>query len=325
MLVGAHVRAGADLLGALSRGELIGADVVQVFTASPRAWRATRYSPAVLAAYRQAQAAHPRVQATFCHASYLVNLATDDPDLLARSRASLTANLAIARAMGSSGVVLHVGSHKGAGLAACLPRIVDALAEALATAVPPEPGSSSCPVLLENAAGAGGTVGRTFEELAQILAAAPAGADLGVCLDTQHLWASGIGFATPEEADRLVERFDKVVGLDRLCCLHLNDSKVPFGAGRDRHENVGAGTIGEAALGALLGHPALAGLPVILEVPGAGAGPRAEDVAAARRVIANGAAARARSRGAVQGGRPPRRLHPASATSHAGPAEKERT
>jgi len=143
-------------------------------------------------------------------------------------------------------------------------------------------------------------VGRSFEELATILEAAGAGArgalkggkegnragaGLGVCLDTQHLWASGIGFGSVEEADVLVAAFDEIIGLDRLRCLHLNDSKVDFGANRDRHANVGEGTIGAAALGAFISHPALVGLPAILEVPGEGGGARASDIAAARHAL----------------------------------------
>ena len=132
--------------------------------------------------------------------------------------------------------------------------------------------------MLENAAGTGDTVGRTFEELAAIVEAwrRPTGAPparLAVCLDTQHLWASGVDYATVTEADKVVARFDDIVGLERLCCLHLNDSKVALGANRDRHENIGEGTIGAAALGNLVSHPALVGLPAILEVPGGGRGP----------------------------------------------------
>ncbi len=104
-----------------------------------------------------------------------------------------------------------------------------------------------------------------------------------MCLDTQHLWASGIPFATIEDADDLMKLVDRTVGLERLRCLHLNDSKVAFGANRDRHENIGEGTIGARGLAALLGHPDLQGLPAILEVPGDGDGPRTKDVAKARR------------------------------------------
>jgi len=154
--------------------------------------------------------------------------------------------------------------------------------------------TNACPILLENAAGTGGTVGRSFEELAAILDAAGAALAprLGVCLDTQHLWASGIGYTSVEEADGVVADFDAVIGLDRLRCLHLNDSKVELGANRDRHANVGEGTIGALNLGLLLSHPALVNLPAMLEVPGDGDGARASDIQAAREAVELGLAAR---------------------------------
>jgi deoxyribonuclease IV len=289
MTIGAHVRAGGKLLAALDRGTEIGAEVVQIFTQSPRAWKPTQYADEVLFDYRVAQERNERVTETFCHATYLINLATDQPELLERSRSCLAANLAVGAGIGARGLVLHVGSHKGSGLAACLPQIVDALLGVLATQPP-----GSCPILLENAAGAGGTVGRTFDELAAILDAAgdERAPDLGVCLDTQHLWASGVCYATLLEADAVVAEFDATIGLERLRCLHLNDSKVELGANRDRHENIGDGTIGGRALGAFISHPALVGLPAILEVPGVGDGPRDIDIAAARDALALGLAAR---------------------------------
>jgi deoxyribonuclease-4 len=289
MTIGAHVRAGGKLVQALQRGTEIGAEVVQIFTQSPRAWKPTQYADEVLYEYRVAQEHSPAITQTFCHATYLINLAADQPELLERSQACLNANLAVATGMGASGLVLHVGSHKGSGLDACVPQVVDALVGALETQ--PEGG---CPILLENAAGTGGTVGRSFDELATLLeGAGPDHASrLGVCLDTQHLWASGISFTSLEEADRVVAEFDAVIGLSRLQCLHLNDSKVELGANRDRHENIGEGTIGARALGHLLSHPALGDLPAILEVPGEGDGARASDITAAREALQLGLLAR---------------------------------
>jgi deoxyribonuclease-4 len=289
MTIGAHVRAGGQLVPALERGAAIGAEVVQVFTQSPRAWKPTQYADEILHRYRMAQDDNPVVTETFCHATYLINLATDQADLLDRSRACLAANLAVATGMGASGLVLHVGSHKGSGLADRVPQIVDALLGALETQA-----GGTCPILLENAAGTGGTVGRSFDELATLLDAAGKAhaTTLGVCLDTQHLWASGISFASVEEADLVVADLDATIGLERLRCLHLNDSKVGLGENRDRHENVGEGTIGSAALGALLSHPALIDLPAILEVPGEGDGARASDIEAARAALQLGLAAR---------------------------------
>lgn len=285
MRIGAHVRAGKGLVPALQHGDDIGADVVQIFTQSPRMWKPSQYGPAVLAGYREAQAEHPTITSTFCHATYLINLATPDPVLADKSRACLDANLATAEGMGADGLVLHIGSHRGSGFDTSLPGIVEALIEALDSV---EASVDPCPILLENAAGAGDTVGRSFEELAAVIDAAGGDERLGVCLDTQHLWASGVPFGTVEEADDLVALVEDTVGMARLQCLHLNDSKVAFGANKDRHENIGDGTIGTEALAALLGHPELQGLPAILEVPGEGDGPRSEDVAAARQVWAEG-------------------------------------
>lgn len=256
-----------------------------MFTQSPRAWKPSQYAPGVLERYREAQAASSVAQ-TFCHATYLINLATDDPVLWEKSCACLEANLAIATGIGAEGLVLHLGSHRGGGLDEAVPRIVDGLHRVL-DALP-----GSCPVLMENAAGAGGTVGRSFQELEAVLDAADCGDRLGVCLDTQHLFASGVPFADLAEADQVLSDLDGTVGLDRLACLHLNDSKVPLGANRDRHENLGHGAIGEPALAALLGHPDLAEVPVILEVPGAGDGARTEDLDAARGIVRHGIALR---------------------------------
>jgi deoxyribonuclease-4 len=289
MRIGAHVRAGKGLVPALERGADIGAEVVQIFTQSPRMWKPSQYGPEVLEAYRAAQSEHPSVTATFCHATYLINLATPDPILADRSRACLSANLSTAEGMGADGLVLHIGSHRGSGFDAALPGIVEALIEALDSV---EASLDPCPILLENAAGAGDTVGRSFEELAAVIDATGEDERLGVCLDTQHLWASGIPFATIAEADDVVALMDATVGLERLQCIHLNDSKVDFGANRDRHENIGDGTIGVEGLSALVGHPALQGLPAVLEVPGDGDGPRAKDVALARETWAQGVALR---------------------------------
>ena len=281
MRFGAHVRAGTTLLPAIERADEIGADVVQVFTQSPRAWKPTQYEPETLAAYRDALDRRPGGLPTFCHATYLINLASGDPERFGLSRSCLAANLAVARSIGAQGLVLHAGSHLGVGFDARLAQVADALVEALEHDGPDA--APACPILIENTAGAGGTVGRSLDELARILEAAGDRADLGICLDTQHLWAAGIGYRSLDEADDLVLAVDHMIGLDRLRCLHVNDSVVDFGGRRDRHANLGQGTIGEQVLGCLLGHPDLDGVPAILEVPGAGQGPRPQDIDALRR------------------------------------------
>ncbi len=302
MLIWAHVSTSGGLVTALERGTAVGADVVQVFTQSPRMWRSPSHTPEALAAYRDAAASHESIRATFAHATYLVNLASGDEELYAKSCRCLLENLVTASAIGASGVVLHVGSHRGAGLGSVLGQVRDAIERALDDAEDAL-GAPACRLLLENAAGAGGTVGRSLDELAAIVDAAGGDPRLGVCLDTQHLWASGVDYSSLEGADAAIDALDRSVGLERLGCIHLNDSKVPLGANRDRHENLGEGEVGAAALASLLGHPAIEDVPAVLEVPGDGDGPRAEDVSAARRILSDGVAARARARGEGAGGR----------------------
>ena len=288
MNIGAHVRGGGKLISSLEAGVLIGATSIQVFTQSPRMWKASQYAPEVLTAYREAQATHPTITDTFCHATYLINLASADLELFEKSVECLTHNLSVARGMGSSGLVLHVGSHKGAGFDEVVRQIADAFERALAEADPAPEGVADCPILIENAAGAGGTVGRSLEEIQFLIDACNGDDRLGLCIDTQHLWASGFDYSSVAGAEKLIKEIDNRVGMSRLRCFHFNDSKIELGGNRDRHANIGEGTIGAKGLAPLVGHPKIRNLPLLLEVPGSGEGPRAEDVVAARKVVAAG-------------------------------------
>ena len=290
MNIGAHVRGGGKLVPSLQAGVDIGATSIQVFVQSPRMWKPSQYAPDVLAGYRDAQAAHPTITDTFCHATYLINLASPDPELYERSVTCLTSNLSVARAMAASGVVLHVGSHLGAGFETVITQIAEAFQRALDNAEPSPPGVADCPILIENAAGTGGTVGRSLEEIQALIEASGGDERLGLCIDTQHLWASGVDYSTVAGTKKLVKEINDRIGIGRLRCLHLNDSKVDLGANRDRHANIDEGTIGASGLAPLVGHPKIRDLPLLLEVPGVGDGPRAKDVAAARKVVARGVA-----------------------------------
>jgi deoxyribonuclease-4 len=261
---------------------------VQVFTQSPRAWKPSQYAPEVLARYREAQASHPTITDTFCHATYLINLASPDQELYAKSVECLTYNLSVARGMAASGLVLHVGSHMGTGFEEVVAQVASAFERALEGAAAAPEGFADCPILIENAAGAGGTVGRSLEEIAALIGATGQDERLGLCIDTQHLWASGVDYSSVAGSKKLVKEIDDRIGMGRLRCLHLNDSKVELGANRDRHANIGEGTIGAKGLALLVGHPKLRDMPLLLEVPGSGAGPRIEDVKAARRVVTAG-------------------------------------
>jgi deoxyribonuclease IV len=288
MNIGAHVRGGGKLVPSLEEGVNIGATSIQIFVQSPRMWKPSQYAPAVLEAYREAQANHPSVRNTFCHATYLINLATPDKDLYEKSVECLISNLSTARGMASSGVVLHVGSHKGSGFEEALPQMAEAFKRALDTADAAPEGVKDCPILIENAAGSGGTVGRSFEEIKAIIDATGGDERIGLCIDTQHLWASGYDYSSTHATNKLVHELDMSIGLDRLRCFHLNDSKTELGGNRDRHANIGEGTIGTEGLAALVGHHDFRDLPLLLEVPGTGEGPRWEDVIAARKVVVEG-------------------------------------
>jgi deoxyribonuclease-4 len=288
MNIGAHVRGGGKLVPSLEEGVNIGATSIQIFVQSPRMWKPSQYAPAVLEAYREAQANHPSVRNTFCHATYLINLATPDKDLYEKSVACLISNLSTARGMASSGVVLHVGSHKGSGFEEALPQMAEAFKRALDTADAAPEGVKDCPILIENAAGSGGTVGRSFEEIKAIIDATGGDERIGLCIDTQHLWASGYDYSSTHATNKLVHDLDMGIGLERLRCFHLNDSKTELGGNRDRHANIGEGTIGTEGLAALVGHHDFRDLPLLLEVPGTGEGPRWEDVIAARKVVVEG-------------------------------------
>lgn len=289
MLFGAQVKQAGGLPVALRRAEAMGAQVMQVFAQSPRQWRYPESNGERAEAFAALWPASRVVRQVVCHAPYLINLGTADDVLYERSCACLADNLRAAARMGASALVVHLGSHLGAGLDACLDRVASGLLHAL------DEGSPACALLLENTAGAGGTIGRSFEELARVIHHAGDDPRLGVCLDTQHAWASGMSFATVEEADSLVADVDRTVGLGRLRCLHANDSKVGRGAGVDRHQNVGEGAIGRPAFRSLLGHPALQALPAILEVPGTdNQGPDARQLRAVRRLHREGLELRAR-------------------------------
>jgi deoxyribonuclease-4 len=288
MNIGAHVRGGGKLIPSLEAGVELGATSIQIFTQSPRMWKPSLYAPEVLGAFREAQAQHPSVTQTFCHATYLINLATPDRELYEKSVDCLTHNLSVARGMASSGLVLHVGSHMGTGFDEVVDQIRVAFERALERADPAPDGVEDCPILIENAAGAGGTVGRSLAEIQALIDACGKDERLGLCIDTQHLWASGVHYSSVAGTKKLVKEINDRIGIERLRCFHLNDSKIEFGGNRDRHANIGEGTIGAKGLAPLVGHPKIRDLPLLLEVPGDGDGPRAKDVVSARRVVTAG-------------------------------------
>jgi deoxyribonuclease-4 len=246
------------------------------------------YSDEAIAEFREALAASPTVDALVIHAVYLINCASEDPEIRAKSLTSLIASLRAGAALGAVAVILHPGSalkNGGAAEAACA-RAAEAFAEALAE-------TEGCRLHLEDTAGTGGTLGRSFEELAAMIEAAGGDERLGVCLDSCHLYASGYDIATADKLSGVLDEFDRAVGLERLGSLHVNDSMTPLGSNRDRHTDLGAGEIGRDGCAAFLSEPRFDGLPCIFEGPGAaGKQVEAEDMANAFALREAGLAAR---------------------------------
>jgi deoxyribonuclease IV len=285
VLYGAHCSGG--IKGALDRAAEIGADAVQLFAQSPRRWHFPEHAEEDLARFREHRA-ELGIRSVLVHALYLCNLATPDEAIYGKSVETMRSTVDAACAIGADGVVFHVGSHLGSGFEAGLERCVPALREVL------EHCSDTTWLLLENSAGAGGTIGRSIDELAVIVDRLDAHPRLGICLDSCHLWVSGSDVTDRDELDRIVEEVDDRIGLDRLRVLHVNDALAPLGSNRDRHANVREGVIGEQ-LDVFLSHPAFQGLPALLEVPGAdGHGVDAEELRKLRELHAAGVRRRRR-------------------------------
>ena len=276
---------------AVERGDQMGAQVVQIFTQSPRAWRPQPITQDQADSCHEALGATRVVEAIYCHATYLINLASPDRELLAKSTSCFASNLVAAAMISSSGLIFHPGSHRSTSISAGIESIARSIARAIDEVSESLAALESVPVLFENTAGAGDTIGRTLEDLAGLIdrtrELCGASTELGVCIDTQHLWASGVNIADRASLGEYFVELDRSIGLDLVKAIHLNDSKVELGANRDRHENLGKGSIGEQALGDFLAYPAIAHADVILEVPGpSGKGPEAQDVIQANEIYA---------------------------------------
>jgi deoxyribonuclease IV len=285
MLIGAHVSPAGGLPKAIERGVQRGCQAIQIFNQSPRMWKPTAYRDEDFAAFRAAMADSP-IEAVLIHAVYLINCASDDEQIRAKSRAALTHSLRVGQAIGAAGVVLHPGSAKQGDVGEAIARAGDVIAQALSD-------SDGCELHLENTAGTGGTLGRSFEELAALLDAAGADNRLGVCLDSCHLLASGYDIRTPQGVGSVLRECSRKLGHGTVRSLHLNDSQTPLGSNRDRHANIGAGELGRKGCGAFLSAPSLQKLPCILETPGENReGPSRKEIALAMRLREQGIAAR---------------------------------
>ena len=260
MRIGAHVGASGGLTTAFERAQAIGAESIQIFGAPPQMWRRRKIREDECEAFR-AQMSETDIQPVFLHGPYLINLATDKPEQLEKSKEALAGDLRLASAIGAKGVIFHVGSHKGAGFDQALPQIKGALKDVL------DDTPDDAWIILENSAGMGGSVGSKFEELGAIMEAVGS-PRLKVCLDTEHAFAAGYNIAESAGIEQAMAEFEREIGLSHLVAVHANDSKIELGGGVDRHDNIGEGHIGRAGFEVIMAHAAFQDVPFLLEVPG---------------------------------------------------------
>jgi deoxyribonuclease IV len=290
MLIGAHVSTAGGLVNAHERGVERGCDAIQVFNQSPRAWRPTNWKQPDVERFLELMDDGP-IKSVTIHAVYLINPATKDKEMREKSANSLIHALRMGDQIDADGVVLHPGSTVGEPHDEALPRVGQMLKHALDE-------SDSCALLLEDTAGAGNTLGRSFEELAQLIQLGGRRKRIGVCLDSCHMLASGIDITTADRLAWVVDQFDEVVGLDRLRCLHVNDSQTPLGSNRDRHAPPGDGEIGARGCAAFLSEPRFEGLPALFEGPGVeGHAVAKVDIDRMKELRRNGLRSRARRKG----------------------------
>lgn len=260
--LGTHISTRGKLAAVPARAVEMGAEAIQIFVGNPRGWAAPPGEPAADAAFRRGAADHGLT--VLVHTAYLVNLGSPSPVTYERSVASVAHSLARATALGAAGVVVHTGSAvTDEGRDAGLRRVREALLPMLDALHPGAPG-----VWLEPTAGQGRSLVVTIDDLGPYLDALDHHPQVGVCLDTCHIYAAGYDIAAPGGMSVTIDRLVEVVGADRLAAIHANDSVEPCGSFRDRHARIGQGRIGLEPFRELLAHPAVAGRPVVLETPG---------------------------------------------------------
>jgi deoxyribonuclease-4 len=260
MLLGAHESVAGGAFNAVARGRADGCEALQIFARPSAQWRAKPLNSEEVSLFRSEHAAVG--WPIMSHASYLINVAAIDPTVLRRSREALEEEMLRAEELGVDFVVLHPGAHLGAG-----PQEGISAAAASLSELHDRTRGLRARLLLEITAGQGSCLGCTFEEVEAILSATRGGHTMGVCFDTCHAHAAGHDLSTDEGYDRVFDRFERVLGLDRLLAFHLNDSKTPVGSRVDRHAEIGDGYLGPLPFWRLVNDPRFARTPAVLETP----------------------------------------------------------
>jgi deoxyribonuclease-4 len=267
--IGAHVSAAISLEFAFDKAQKIGAECLQFFISPPQQWAFTSHDADEIERFKT-KASETQIGPNFIHGTYLVNLGTEKPEHLRKSTDWLIYGMKMAEKLEIQGLIFHTGSHKGKGLDGSMDQIVRAIREIMSHI------ESDTQLILETSAGGGGSIGRNFSELGQILKLVQDDR-VKVCIDTAHTFAAGYDWRS--NIDEILYEFDREVGLENLAAFHANDSKMDFESYKDRHANIGEGFMGQIAFAQLLNHPKLVDKPFLLEVPGfADEGPDAENI-----------------------------------------------
>ncbi len=261
-LIGAHLSTSTGLAAMVRTAVEIGAACIQMFTASPQQWRDKRYAPAEVEAFRAALA-ETGVGPVASHESYLINLASGDPALLEKSRAAFVQEIARCGVLGLPMVIIHWGSYKGGTLEDGLARLAESLNRLI-----PLADDAGVQIVLETTAGQGSYLGGEFAQFPRLFDMVARQERLGVCLDTCHVFAAGYDLRTDEGYARTWAEFDRLIGIDRLRAMHLNDTEKLLASHADRHSNIGHGLLGAATFRRLLHDPRLRDVPKYLETPG---------------------------------------------------------
>src|SRR5258708_1391705 len=261
-LVGGHVSAAGGISNALGRAKDIGANCVQIFSASPRVWARSEMAQTEINTYNELKV-KLGIEKTIIHAIYLLNLASDNPELLSKSRSVLMYDLNIDAAIGGSGIVVHLGSHQGRGFDAVKNQLVSEIKTILSNT--PERST----FLIENRTGQNGKIASDLTEI-RLLMDEVGSPRLGWGLDTCHAFCAGYSLenTATSTGKNIFSEIDRLQLWDGLKVIHTNDSRDPFDSGRDRHQNIGDGTIGSVVFQSFLSHEKVRRLPLILEVPG---------------------------------------------------------
>jgi deoxyribonuclease IV len=275
--IGGHVPSAGGIQNAITNTLAIGGNCLQIFAGSPRMWARSLYPQKTADDFRQLVTQND-LNPVYIHALYLTNFASNNPDAIEKSSKALITDMTNSAAIGSAGVVLHIGSHQGRGWAVSKDLVIRSLKSVL-EATPKE-----SMLLLENSAGQQGKIG-SFEQLSDILSVLDS-PRVRLCLDTAHAFEAGYNFTTDVGLAMWIRDIEKYVGVAKVELLHLNDSKTPLGSGRDMHQNIGDGFIGLEGIKRVINHEKLKHLPLILEVPGIeGMGPDKENIERVRSLI----------------------------------------